>query len=122
MTDHKPLTHLLGPKKAIPPLAAARLQRWALLLSSYNYTIEYRSTHQHANADGLSRLPMSDIDVESGGVAENFMVGQIQALPMTAEQIQTATRQDPVLSKVHQYVRVGWPDKKVVELSPFENR
>ncbi len=29
-TDHKPLTTILGPKKGIPPLAAARLQRWAL--------------------------------------------------------------------------------------------
>ena len=27
LTDHKPLVTLLGPKKAIPPLAAARLQR-----------------------------------------------------------------------------------------------
>ena len=36
LTDHKPLTTILGPKAGIPSLAAARLQRWALLLSSYN--------------------------------------------------------------------------------------
>ncbi len=29
VTDHKPLTAILGPKKGIPSLAAARLQRWA---------------------------------------------------------------------------------------------
>jgi len=34
-TDHKPLTTILGPKKGIPTLAAARLQRWALILSAY---------------------------------------------------------------------------------------
>jgi len=28
-TDHKPLTTILGPKKGIPTLAAARLQHWA---------------------------------------------------------------------------------------------
>ena len=33
-TDHKPLTAILGPKQGIPPLAAARLQRWAILLSA----------------------------------------------------------------------------------------
>ena len=33
VTDHKPLTAILGPKKGIPPLAAARLQRWAWILS-----------------------------------------------------------------------------------------
>ena len=32
------------------PLAAGHLQRWALLRSSYNYTIEFRSTKAHANA------------------------------------------------------------------------
>ena len=32
VTDHKPLLSILGPKNAIPPLAVARLQRWAVLL------------------------------------------------------------------------------------------
>ena len=33
--DHKPLVTLLGPTKGIPLTAAARLQRWALLLAGY---------------------------------------------------------------------------------------
>ena len=41
VTDHKPLLTLLGPKSPIPPLAAARLQRWALILTAYNYDIQY---------------------------------------------------------------------------------
>ena len=41
VTDHKPLITVLGPKNGIPPMAAARLQRWALLLSAYIYrTVE----------------------------------------------------------------------------------
>ena len=39
ITDHKPLTAILGPKKGVPSLAAARMQRWALLLSAYTYSI-----------------------------------------------------------------------------------
>ena len=35
VTDHRPLTTIFGPKKGVLPLAAARLQRWALLLSAY---------------------------------------------------------------------------------------
>ena len=41
VTDHKPLTSILGPKKGIPSLAAARLQRWAWILSAYTYEIEF---------------------------------------------------------------------------------
>ena len=39
ITDHKPLTTLLDHKRGIPTLAAARLQRWAVILSAYSYTI-----------------------------------------------------------------------------------
>ena len=35
VTDHKPLLAILGPKKAIPSLAAARLQRWSIMLAAY---------------------------------------------------------------------------------------
>lgn len=31
VTDHKPLMSILGPKKGVPSVAAARLQRWAIL-------------------------------------------------------------------------------------------
>jgi len=37
VTGHKPLITLFGLRKGIPPLAAARLQRWALLLSAYPF-------------------------------------------------------------------------------------
>ena len=60
ITDHKPLTTILGPRKGIPPLAAARLQCWAILLSAYKYQIEFRSTTAHGNADCLSRLPLTN--------------------------------------------------------------
>ena len=51
ITDHKPLTVIFGPKTGIPPLTGAKIQRWALLLSAYNYKILYRSTKAHNNAD-----------------------------------------------------------------------
>ena len=44
LTNHKPLLTILGPKTGLPSLAAARMQRWALLLSAYSYNIKFRST------------------------------------------------------------------------------
>ena len=124
VTDHKPLTTLLGPKKSIPPLAAARLQRWALLLSAYTYEIEWKPTREHANADGLSRLPLQGEkpECQSSTADAAFVIGQVQALPVTAERLETATRQDYLLSKVHLYVREGWPSGLPDEFKPYLNR
>jgi len=109
LTDHKPLTTILGPKSGIPSLAAARLQRWALLLSAYQYTIQYRSTKLHGNVDGLSRLPLQNNHSVSNSTISTFNVHQIAALPVTSRQIADSTRRHPVLSRVLHYVKSGWP-------------
>ena len=123
ITDHKPLTAILGPKHGIPPLAAARLQRWALILAAYTYDIEYRTTGAHANADSLSRLPL---ETEEGDIMSDepavFNVSQLEKLPVTTKQLQAATRTDPTLSKVLRCVREGWPGQCSDELRPFWSR
>ena len=58
MTDHKPLLGLVGEDKGYPDRATARILRWALLLSTYDYKLEYRPGALNGNANGLSRLPM----------------------------------------------------------------
>ncbi|XP_063366282.1 uncharacterized protein K02A2.6-like [Cydia amplana] len=57
-TDHKPLTHIFGNKVGIPVMAASRIQRWAVLLSGYDYEIEYVASANNC-ADALSRLPQT---------------------------------------------------------------
>ncbi|KAL4008501.1 hypothetical protein ACER0C_002353 [Sarotherodon galilaeus] len=58
ITDHRPLVSIFNPQKGIPTMAAARLQRWALFLGAHTYTIEFKGTKLHGNADGLSRCVM----------------------------------------------------------------
>jgi hypothetical protein len=53
ITDHKRLTTILGPKRGVPAVAAARLQRWAIQLGAYNYDIEYQcEANRNAFFDG----------------------------------------------------------------------
>lgn len=40
-TDHKPLLGIFGDKKGLLLMASARLQRWALILSGFQFTIEH---------------------------------------------------------------------------------
>ena len=40
-------------------------------------------------------------------------------MPVTAEQVQTATRRDPVLSQVYRYVQEGWPATVNDKYKPF---
>ncbi len=59
-TDHQPLLTLFNENRAIPPQASSRIQRWALTLSMYEYTMGFRSTTRHGNADAMSRLPLPE--------------------------------------------------------------
>ena len=117
LTDHKPLVTLLGPKVGIPPVAAARLQRWALFLASHSYDIQYKRTHDHANADGLSRLPLKSQNSTSECL---YTIGQIEALPTTVNHMAKETQRDPVLSRVYRYTISGWPTEFSKELKPFK--
>ena len=123
VTDYKPLTAIFNPEKDLPAMTAARLQRYALFLARHRYSMKYRNTHEHANAGGLSRLPLASdaashlIDVE----VDAFHVAQIEHLPVTATQIRTATRQDPTWSSVYNAVQ-NENVESIANLQPFASR
>ena len=63
-SDHKPLEHLFERSRAVPPLASARIQRWALTLAAYDYNVSYKPGKDQASADLLSRLPLPEAPKE----------------------------------------------------------
>ena len=46
-------------------MAAARMQRWALILSAYHYSIEFIRGAANNCADCMSRLPLSGQSLDS---------------------------------------------------------
>ena len=121
LTDHKPLTTIFGPKTGLPVVAASRLQRWALVLSAYQYDVKFRATEEHGNVDGLSRLPLKgERHEEEETEASIFNMVQIETLPVTAGQLRNESRQDKELSKVMRYLQNGWPEMVTAELQPYE--
>ena len=119
LSDHKPLKHLFKASSATPAVASARIQRWSLLLGSYDYTIEYKQGDCHANADCLSRLPLptapSNVPVPPETV---HLMDALDSSPVTSAQIKQWTAKDPVLSKVSDLVRHGGPRDKAA-ISPY---
>ncbi|XP_057692513.1 uncharacterized protein K02A2.6-like [Corythoichthys intestinalis] len=121
LTDHRPLTTILGPHTGIPSLAAARLQRWALLLSAHSYDIKYRKSDLHCNADGLSRLPLPVTKHEPTSV-DIFYFRNVEHAPISASQVKRATRNDPDLSVVMDMVIKGQTKCDNAALKPFLDR
>ena len=119
VTDHQPLTWIFGPKTNIPLLAAARMQRWALVLTGYRYNIVYRTSADNANADVLSRLPVTgNVEIDPD---ENYVFNTVvNDLPVTAKIIASNTEKDQALVKVYEYTMSGWPSNcDEPELRPY---
>nr|XP_055073117.1 uncharacterized protein K02A2.6-like [Misgurnus anguillicaudatus] len=126
VTDHKPLLTLFGEHKSLPTMAAARIQRWAIILSAYDYHIEYCPSEKHSNADGLSRVPLPDTtDVGTAALSENvhaLIAEHFEQAPLNADQVARVTRRDKVLSKVLKYVMDGWPRSVDESLKAYHSR
>ena len=122
-TDHRPLVTLFADNKGIPQLASSRIKRWALILSAYSYDIEYISTKNNGCADFLSRAPSTDVTDKEAVVSQLVLhvdTEVLQDVPMTAKVVAAETYYDPVLSKVLQLTRDGWPDRcDALDLKPY---
>ena len=103
----------------MPPIDAARMQRWGVFLSAYQYEVEYKRSKEHGNADGLSRLPLIASEDDTASV---FLASFADALPVTADEIAAQTAKDPILSEVYCYVLEGWPSTVREDLKPFYSR
>ena len=100
-SDHKPLMHIFNQSKAVLVMASARLQRWALTLSSYHYSIKYWKGSNMCNTDALSCLPLPDCSTNVPMPSKTIvLLEQLASLPLTATQIRKMTDHNPVLAKL----------------------
>ena len=108
-SDHQPLSHLFNQQKAISVTASAGIQRWALTLSAYYYTISYKPGRNISNADALSRLPRP-ITTSSDRLPGNLvhLLDHLSSTTFDATSIKKWTNTDPVLAQVRNYCLQGW--------------
>ena len=120
-SDHKPLLGLIGESVGIPKMTAARIQRWALILSSYE--LEYKSGTKIGNADCLSRLPV-DGEPDCSNADNGVHMLELSRAPMNSTKVKKETERDPVMSRVMDFVMKGWPDEMSAssEYEPYARR
>ena len=122
-SDHKLLKHLFSKDRPVPQLASARIQRWAHLFSTYDYSMAYCPGSDHANADLLSRLPLPEAPAQVpvlGGTI--LLMDTLEETPVTVSHIRNWTARDRVLSTVLQKVQKGWKGPTDDALQPYARR
>ena len=86
----------------------------------YEYTLKFRRTEAHGNADALSRLPLPVAPAKTETPPELVLLMEhLKDSPVTADHTQVWTRKDPSLSSVVQFLRQGWLTQSSPELHPF---
>ena len=109
-SNHQPLSYLFNQAKAISPTASARIQRWALTLSAYQYTIHHKAGRHLSNADALSRLPRpvtTSSDCLPGDWV-HLLDHLSSSTTVNAAHIKQWTDTNPVLSRVRRCILQGW--------------
>ena len=123
ISDHRPLQYLFNETKAVPAMASARIQRWALTLSAYNYNIQHRPGKQLANADLLSRLPLPGTIAVPPLPGETILLMEaLNTSPVTAAKVKIWTDHDPTLSRVKQMILQGWQKVTETAFQPYLQR
>ena len=118
-TDHKPLLGLFSERKYMSTMVSSRIQRWALTLGAYQYTLCYKPGKFNLNADALSHLPSSykpNVIPEPPEMVLSLTRLEKLESPLNAQMISQETRHDPILSQVVQFVLKGWPTKFHINL------
>ena len=102
-------------------MASARIQRWALTLSAYDYHIKYKAGLDNANADLLSRLPLPATPCVIPEPGETVLLMEtLDSSAVTSAQIRTWTNGDPVLARVRDMVLQGWVHNNDKEYAPYQ--
>ena len=81
---------------------------YAIYLSGFDYTIEYRGTKENMNADYFSRFPLeANLWEDDTSV---FQTKQIELMSVTRNDIKQETLKDETLRRIYNELESGAPN------------
>ena len=101
-SDHKPLEMIHQKSLTSAPQAPEDVTSAAIAIS---VTVRYRPGKKMLLADALSRYPSQ----ASGGIKLYMRVNYIAFSKTGIAKLKETTREDPILSRVYQLTKQGWP-------------
>ena len=124
VTDNRALSLILNPERDLPSLVTARMQRYALQLAAYAYEVELRKSEKMGIADTLSRMPLPTeiVDEDEEAWCPRILSMEHEGPTLSATEAESATRRDPVLGRVLQLVRSGWPETVDATLKVYQQK
>lgn len=120
--DHKPLFTLFAKDKPVPISCSARVQRWALKLSQYDYSFVYSKGSDNMVSDFLSRLPLSETVTEVEPYELICAINTLNESLLSHEIVKEYTERDKNLTQLKFFIKYGCPNKIVnKELSQYKS-
>ena len=120
--DQRPLSKLFSHDAGVPSTCSARIQRWKLKLSQFNYVLHYSKGCDNVTSDCLSRMPLLETVEEFEPYELVCAINSIDSSFVTSDQIKQQTDRDPDLVQLKQFIKFGCPDKIVnPTLSKFKS-
>ena len=109
--DQMPLRKLFAHNASIPLNCSARVQRWALKLSQFNYEFIYSKGVDNVNSDCLSRIPLSDTEHVCEPYELIFSINSINVMPITCHDIKNHTNMSKDLTELKHFIKYGFPNR-----------
>lgn len=109
--DHKPLHTLFAKDKSVPHTCSARVLRWSLKLSQFDYVFHYSCGKDNVQSDFLSRLPLPETVINSEPFELVFSLNSVNDTFIDHSIVKEHTNADPDLLLLIDYIKQGCPNK-----------
>ena len=120
--DHAPLRKLFASDASVPSTCSARIQRWSLRLSQFDYTLKYIKGVDNVHSDCLSRLPLNETVTECEPYELVFVLESLDETNVTCDDIKLHTDADKDLTELKHYIKYGAPNNiKNSNLSKYKS-
>ena len=117
--DHKPLLKIFSRTSGMPQHCSARIQRWILRLSHFNFDFQFIKGIDNVTSDFLSRFPSPKTASVEEPYDFIFVMTSLNDALITWKDIKLHTSKDSDLQSLKSYIRCGFPANIAPNLSEF---